>query len=236
MNANRNPGILRSSPMLLALALLPGLALAERPMNVDDAGTLDRGGAKVEFGWSKDDQVKGFEGAVGYGPIDNVEVELSLARMKDSDASPEQTFKGVGAAVKWVPLQQETGLSAGLKFEWGREKATDDAGLDESADGKALIVLVGWGLASGQTLHLNLSREWVKVEGETEAGNGWGVGTAYPLTEQLALTAEFFGAQHSAPDRAIGLRYEIQDGLKLSGAIGRGNDRSFANLGIAWEF
>ena len=51
---------------LLALAASP--ALAERPMAVDDAGTLERGGAKLEFGWSKDDSVRGLEGAAGFGP------------------------------------------------------------------------------------------------------------------------------------------------------------------------
>ncbi|MCB1954853.1 MAG: hypothetical protein KDG55_04215 [Rhodocyclaceae bacterium] len=205
-------------------------------MNVDDAGTLDLGGAKVEFGWSKDDHTKGLEAAVGYGPIENVEIELSGGWAKDDDASPEQTFKGLGFAVKWVPLQQETGLSAGLKFEYGREKASDDADLDETATGKGVIGLVQWGLASGQRLHLNLSREWVRVDGDTEAENGWGVGTAYPLSDSLYLIGEVFGSQHSAPDRAIGVRYEIQEGLKVSGELGRGNDRSFANLGIAWEF
>ncbi|MCB1889943.1 MAG: hypothetical protein KDH20_20220 [Rhodocyclaceae bacterium] len=213
-----------------------GLALAERPMNVDDAGTLDLGGAKVEFGWSKDDRTKGLEAAVGYGPIENVEVELAGGWARDDDADPEQTFKAVGFAVKWVPLQQETGLSAGLKFEYGREKATDDAGLDETATGKAVIALVQWTLGSGQLLHLNLSREWVEVDDDTEAENGWGLGTAYPLSDQLFLVAEAFGSQHGAPDKAVGVRYEIQEGLKLSGEIGRGNDRSFANLGIAWEF
>ncbi len=226
----------RQTAAMLVAAALPGLVLAERPMNVDDAGTLDVGGAKVEFGWSKDDSVRGLEAAVGYGPIANVEVELSLARAEDNDASPDQTFKGVGAALKWVPLQQDVGPSAGLKFEWGREKASDDGDLDETAEGKAVLVLLGWGLDSGQTLHLNLSREWVEVDDETEAENGWGVGTAYPLSEVLDVTAEVFGSQHGAPDRALGLRYELQEGLKLSGAIGRGNDRSFANLGIAWEF
>ncbi len=220
----------------LALLAACGSAIAERPMNVDDAGTLDHGGAKVEFGWSKDDQTKGFEAAVGYGPIENVEVELAGGWAKDDDASPEQTFKGLGFAIKWVPLQQEIGLSAGLKFEYGREKATDDAGLDETATGKAIIALVQWGLPSGQLLHLNLSREWVEIDDDTDADNGWGLGTAYPLTDRVFLVAEAFGSQHGAPDKAIGVRYEIQDGLKLSGEIGRGDDRSFANLGLAWEF
>ena len=221
---------------LIATLMIPGAALAERPMTVDDAGTLPLGGAKVELGWSKDDHVKGFEAAVGYGPIDNVEVELSVGRAKDDDVSPDQTFEGIGAAVKWVPLQQETGPSVGLKFEWGREDASDDADLDETADAVAVIALFGWGLESGQTLHLNLSREWVEVDDETEADNGWGIGTAYPVTDELAVTAEVFGSLYHAPDKALGLRYEIIEGLKVSGAAGRGSGRSFANVGVAWEF
>ena len=96
---------------LLALAASP--ALAERPMAVDDAGTLERGGAKLEFGWSKDDSVRGLEGAAGFGPIDNVELELGFGRAKDREPSPHVNVRGLGAAVKWVPLQAETGLSAG---------------------------------------------------------------------------------------------------------------------------
>ena len=46
-----------------------------------------------------------------------------------------------------------------------------------------------------------------------------------------------YGATRTArPDKAIGLRYEVFDGFKLSAAVGRGNDRSFGNLGVAWEF
>ena len=230
MNDQSRRTVRRGVRMLAAALMIPGVALAERPMAVDDAGTLPRGGAKVELGWSRDDAVKGFEGAVGYGPIDNVEVELGLSRAKDDDVSPRQTFEGVGAAVKWVPLQQEVGLSAGLKFEWGREEASDDAG------GIALIALLGWGFESGQTLHLNLSREWIEVDDDTEADNGWGIGTAYPLLEGLAITAEVFGSLYHAPDKALGLRYEVAEGLKLSGAVDRGSSRSFANLGVAWEF
>ena len=67
-------------PIVLAslFAFCAAPAFAERPMAVDDAGTLERGGAKLEFGWSRDDAVRGYEGAAGFGPIDNVEVELTL--------------------------------------------------------------------------------------------------------------------------------------------------------------
>ena len=96
--------------------------------------------------------------------------------------------------------------------------------------------MLGWGFESGQTLHLNLSREWIEVDDDTEADNGWGIGTAYPLLEGLAITAEVFGSLYHAPDKALGLRYEVAEGLKLSGAVDRGSSRSFANLGVAWEF
>ena len=63
---------------LFALHAMP--VFAERPMAVDDAGALERGGAKLEFGWSPDEAVRGYEGAAGFGPIDTVEVELGFGR------------------------------------------------------------------------------------------------------------------------------------------------------------
>jgi len=50
------------------------------------------------------------------------------------------------------------------------------------------------------------------------------------------LTAEVFGEEGSGPDKALGLRYEVIEGFKISGAIGRGNERGFGQIGFAWEF
>jgi hypothetical protein len=219
---------------VLAVSALP--ASAERPMAVDDAGTLERGGAKVEFGWSRDDEARGFDGAVGYGPIDNLEVELALERGRDSASDPDVRMRGVGVAMKWVPLQAETGLSAGLKLEAARVRADVDHGDSETARAHAVHGLASWRFAAGQAVHVNLGREWVRVDGDTEAENLWGVGVEHPLTAELTVAAEVFGAEDARPDRQIGVRYEIAEGVKLSAAIGRGNDRSFGNAGIAWEF
>ncbi len=213
-------------------ALLGGVgtpALAERPMVVDDAGTLARGDAKLEFGWSKDDSVRGLEGAVGYGPIDNVEVELGFGRGKDRDPSPDANVRGIGAAVKWVPLQSETGLSAGLKYEYAREHVSGEG--TEYAN--ALLGLATWAFSAGPKVHVNLGRAWVRHGYNV---NLWGVGAEFPLTEQFDFTLETFGEEHSGPDRQVGVRYEIAEGLKLSAAAGRGNGRNIANAGVAWEF
>ena len=224
--------------LLSALACLAGAspALAERPMVVDDAGTLEKGGAKLEFGWSRDDRTRGFDGAAGFSPIDDLELELGLSDVRDHSIDPTVRARGVGAALKWVPLQAETGLSAGLKIEYAQVRAKAHGLPDETGRGAALTGLATWAFATGQSVHLNLGREWLRVDGRTEAANTWGIGAEHPLTEKLTVAAEIFGAEESAPDRQIGLRYEIAEGVKLSGAYGRGNDRSFANVGVAWEF
>lgn len=218
-------------PIVLAslFAFCSAPAFAERPMAVDDAGTLERGGAKLEFGWSRDDAVRGYEGAAGFGPIDNVEVEVGFGRAKDRDADPDAKIHAVGAAIKWVPLQSETGLSAGLKYEYGRERVSGE----DSTRVDALAGLATWAFEQGPRVHVNLGREWAR---DYEDVNFWGVGLDLPLTEQLDFVVETFGAEHSGPDRQVGLRYTIAEGVKVSGAVGRGNDRNIANVGVAWEF
>lgn len=224
---------LRKLLVVSLLSTLASSALAERPMTVDDAGTLARGDAKLELGWSKDDKTRGFEGAVGYGPIENVEVELAFGRSRDHAAEPTDTIRAVGAALKWVPLQSDNGLSAGLKVEYAHENA------HQSTDARigAINGLLSWNFAIGPRLHVNLGHEWVEWVGDADEDvNTWGVGLDVPVSDKLSFIAETFGAEGSVPDRQIGLRYEIADGLKLSGAVGRGNDRTLANLGMAWEF
>lgn len=211
-------------------------ALAERPMAVDDAGTLDRGGAKLEFGWSKDHKERGWEGAAGYAPLDNLELELGFARAIDHDTDPNTRLRGLGFAAKWVPLQSETGLSAGLKFEYGRTRMNDRINPSETEHARALLGLASWRFASGQIIHVNLGREWVKVDGPDDSANTWGIGFEQPISENLQLTLETYGADHIRPDKQVGLRWEVADGLKLSIAAGRGNGRNFGNAGIAWEF
>lgn len=200
-------------------------------MNVDDASTLDKGGAKLEFGWSRDDRAKGLDGAAGFSPLENLEVEIGLARARDAAASPDETTHTYGLALKWVPWQHDTGWSAGLKYEYGRDRLEG-----VSTRTHALTGLLTWAFEGGAKLHINLGREFVRERGHSDHANTWGVGVDMPLTPRLDLIVESFGASHSGPERAVGVRYRIADGLKVSAAVGRGNERSFANAGIAWEF
>lgn len=219
--------------VLLVAALLATAhaAHAERPLAVDDASVLDLRATKLEAGWRKDGAAKGFDTEVGYGPLPGLELALGFGRLRDDDAG--ETLRAWGLAAKWVPLATEEGLSAGLKAEFGR--GVGDAGARPRE--ARLLALVTWAFGDERpALHVNAGREWTRADGARDHANLWGVALDVPLTGSLQLVMETFGRQHAGPNRAAGLRYTLVEGLKISAAYGRGNDRIFANAGIAWEF
>lgn len=232
--------------MLLAASLGLAIALpaqAEGPMATDDAGTLDVGGMKIEGALSRDDKTRGAELGLGYGPIENVELGLTFARETDRDPNPSTRVRGTGIGIKWVPIQNDTGWSLGLSFGYGHARVNERSTPDKFTEKEyAIAGLATYRFENGQVLHMNVGSTRTKVQadsdtaGDSETLHNWGVGYEFPLMEKLQLTAEIYGEEHAGPDKALGLRYEILDGLKLYGSIGRGNDRSFGNLGVAWEF
>lgn len=218
---------------VFAFALTAQRAIAEGPMATDDAGTLDVGGMKVESVWSKDDKTRGGELLFGFSPIENLELEVAAVRARDDDFKA----KAVGFGAKWVPYQNDTGWSLGARFDDGRTRVTERATSDKFTEREyALTGLASYRLENGQVLHLNLGTVRVKAQGERETLGTWGAGYEFPLAVKLQLTVEAYGEEHARPDKAIGLRYEIFDGFKISGVVGRGNDCSFGQVGFAWEF
>lgn len=222
---------------LLPILLTPAPSFAEGPMNTDDAGTLDRGGMKLEGVLSRDDKERGGELVFGFGPVENVEIGLSYAKATDRTDDPSTKLRGTGIGVKWVPIQNDTGLSLGMSLGYGSTRVDERATPDKYTEKEyAVSGLVTWRFDNGQVLHANAGATRVKAQGASDDIGTWSIGYEFPLIDNLKLTAEVFGEEHSRPDKAIGLRYEIIEGLKLYGAVGRGNDRNFGNIGIAWEF
>ncbi len=228
-------------PLLLTLAMPP--AFAEGPMNTDDAGTLDVGGMKVEAVLGRDDKARSTELGFGYGLIENVEVGLSFARETDRADDPSTKVRGTGIGIKWIPIQNDTGWSLGMSLGYGHARVNERSAPDKFTEKEyAIAGLASYRLENGHVLHMNLGAARVKVQadsdtaGESETLGNWGIGYEFPLMEKLQLTVETYGEERSSPDKALGLRYEILDGLKVYGSVGRGNDRSFGNLGVAWEF
>lgn len=215
-------------------------AIAEGPMATDDAGTLGVGGMKAEAVLGRDDKVRSAELGFGYGVIENVELGLVLQRETDRADDPSAKLRGTGIGIKWVPIQNkgdEGGWSFGLSFGYGKARVNERSTPAKFTEKELSVAgLATYHFENGQVLHMNLGSTRVKAQGESESVGTWGIGYEFPLMEKLQLTVEAFGEEHSGPDKAIGLRYEIADGLKLYGSFGRGNHRSFGNLGVAWEF
>lgn len=187
-------------------------AHAERPMVTDDAGTLARGGFKLEAGASRAAGVTALDAAAGVGLLDGLEAEL-------------------GVALKWVPLQRETGLSAGLKWEAERVRAAG-----ESARSQALLGLLSWRFDNGVAWHNNLGYRRSRDASGREGAAVWASGVDLPIAERWQLTAEAFGERGTRPGQQLGLRWRVAEGLAVSAAVGRSDGVRQANAGVAWEF
>lgn len=214
------------------LSLSPTLpAHAEGPMNTDDAGTLDKGGMKIEAILGKDDQEKGGELLFGFSPLENMEMEIGFSRTNDGSTNPDNESNGIAFGAKWVPYQNVTGWSFGARFDYARYTTGEYA-----KHGYALTGLASCRLENGQVLHINPGVAHSRTQGVHETVGTWGIGYEFPLVEKLQLTVETYGEEHSRPDKAVGLRYEVFDGFKISAAAGQGNEHNFGQAGFAWEF
>jgi len=224
-------------PILAMVMAWMAQALAEPPMHVDDAGTLGKGGMKLEGAWLRDDKERGGELVFGFAPIEHLEIGITAKRSADHDPNPSTKLHGTGIGLKWVPYQNETGWSLGLKIDLDRTRVDDRSNEENFTEKERLVTaLATYRFESGQAVHLNLGATRFKAPLERETRGTWGLGFEQQLTENLKLTTEIFGEEQARPDKAIGLRYKIIEGLKVSGAVGRGNNRSFWQIGFAWEF
>ncbi len=222
--------------ILLTVALFTTSANAEPPMHVDDAGTLARGGMKIEGALMRDDATRGGELVLGWTPVDHLEIGVLLAREHDRSASPATRLTGNGVAFKWVPIQGDTGWTLGFRLDLGRTRVHDEAAAEKFTEREtAFTLLATYRWAEESVFHANLGTRRVRTHGQGHPTATWGVGYEHPLAAGLKLTAEVFGEEGARPDQAVGLRYELLPGLKVSAAIGRGNDRSFGQVGFAWE-
>jgi hypothetical protein len=213
--------------LLLIAGLMACCALAaraERPMVTDDAGTLARGGFKLEAGASRAAGVTALDAAAGVGLLDGLEAELGGARARGGE-------RAIGVALKWVPLQRETGLSVGLKWEAERVRAGG-----ESARSQALLGLLSWRFDNGVAWHNNLGYRRSRDASGREGAASWASGVDLPIAERWQLTAEAFGERGTRPGQQLGLRWRVAEGLAVSAAVGRSDGVRQASAGVAWEF
>ncbi|WP_217126584.1 hypothetical protein [Hydrogenophilus thiooxidans] len=221
--------------VVLAAVMAGGGVFAQPPMSVDDAGTMDDGGKKVEAVWRKVGAVRAWEMTAGFSPAQHWEIGVAWDREKDLESHLQD--RGALLVVKWVPVQTETGWSVGAFFDLGhrqwRSPATDEKDRYQSMSALGLATY----RANGHVVHLNAG-----VARDTQSDENtvvWGLGYEYELSDTVALLAQYYGEERSSPTRGVGVRWTVADGMKVGVMVDRasGRDRETAvALSWAWEF
>ncbi len=221
-----------------ACGLLSAAAVrAEAPMTTDDAGTLAQSAMKLEANFMRQDKVRAADLIYGVGLWPGVELGVALARLRDTGTDPRATFRARGFSVKWVPRASDEGWSLGARWDMGRVTGPDPSSNARITERDyAITALASYRLVNAQVLHLNAGHQTLRSPNARLHAATWAAGYEFPVTSGLQLTAEVYGAQRQRPDKAIGMRYALIDNVKLSAAVGRGNSRTFGQVGAAWEF
>lgn len=201
-------------------------SLAEAPMVTDDAGTLDKNGKKIEGGFAKTGSERSYLLGAGYSPVDTLELGVSFLHARDKTIPA--TANGTGLVAKWIPYKNGV-FAAGVKLDWLRVKVKGgDAGREIT-----LTALASARFESGYVVHANAGR--TSISGGDHANN-WAVGLEVPVAEKMQITGDLYGTTGSDTGKQIGLRWELQKGLKLSAAVGRANASNTVFTGFSWEF
>ncbi|MBL8372326.1 MAG: hypothetical protein JNK28_13140 [Burkholderiaceae bacterium] len=216
-----------------ALSLWCAGAFAEAPMVTDDAGTLGKGGYKVEFEWAREGSVRGPALGFGFAPVEHLEIGLVVARASDHATVPSTAERTTGLSFKWVPLTWgET--TAGLKLELANARPDGAPRVRDTA----LTLLLTHRYDGGHAVHLNLGPAVARPQGgPSQSVNTWSIGGEWALSPTVSLTGDLFG--DSGPGdtgRQLGLRWRVQEGVALSIGLGRQNGQNLGRAVAAWEF
>ncbi len=198
---------------------------AEAPMITDDAGTLEKGGKKIEGSFMRSGSERAYLLSGGFAPVDNVELGLSLQHARDG--SNPASGNAIGLSAKWIPLKIGI-VSAGVKLDYIHAKSGG-----ASSNEATLTALGSARFESGYVLHANLGRNNISGGGHA---NNWALGAEAPVADKVQLTLDVYSSTGSDTGKQIGARWEVQKGLKLSAALGRYNTQNTAYAGFSWEF
>ena len=207
-------------------------AWAEAPMATDDAGTLEKGGTKVEGQWSREGQTRGLGLAVAHSPLEKLEAEISFARSTDRSGSPHVSNRITGLALKWVPISIGK-TNIGVKVDRSTEKP-DNANRARSSSIRGLYTLR---MESGHAFHMNLGRSSsTDSAGVSSMATVWSLGAEQEVAESVTLVGDWFGESGTSPGYLLGARWTVKEGMKLSAAFGRSQGQTLGRAFATWEF
>jgi hypothetical protein len=205
----------------LTAALLSAVAIADRPMEVDDAAVGEVGSGNVKL-WFTDVEGNGLTTVAGaYTLWKAVEIGAQVANGSGLTAT--------GLQAKWqITPSQDNGCNVAASLGWTRVKI-DGAGSANASGVNGLASCNGAGVGS---VHFNLG--YAKPSGGSGSTN-WGVAVerSYGV---LTPNLEVFGAEDIDTTVQVGLRGNLSKTLQLDGSIGRSDSTNIYTVGLRLQF
>ncbi len=209
---------------LSALALVPLLALAGRPLQTEDAGILEPGAWELETAWTrvKLDRERSFDRYLQLGRGLGADSQVALA-VGSANAGSERADLAavVGKTELWNNGRPEA--AAALTLAWSVD-AAKVAGQGWEHAGTTLSLVYSRSVGAGLTLHANLSHQ--RDEQAGRRSTGWNLAFEHegfdgPLG-RLAPMGELFGDDHRNAWWNLGLRATlVPDRFWLDASWGR---------------
>jgi len=203
---------------VLLICIFPAIAVAGRPLLIDDAATNAAGHGHIESWYDTEERT--FNVAPAFAPIDGLELGAVIAK---SNSSGETSYSL--QVKKLFTSPQENGCNTGGTL--GRTSVQNDNG----------YTLYGWGIVSCQSpqwgsVHLNLG--WIK-ERYGSSQQLTGLAFEYPL-ENFTPNAEWLRIEGEKNTMAIGARTELFKDVQLDGSYRVQDKQNYWTLGIKWQF
>ena len=212
----------RTLALVAALGLHAGLALAGRPLVVDDAGTNDKGKGHVEAWVTRASGVSLYSLSPAYAVGEGLEVGGLIARESSTD------LRASALQLKWrITPSQEKGCNVGLVA--GFSRISVPAAHENSTYLNGLLTC-NRGDSGSYHLNLGLSKP-----------NGGDAATSWGIAYERAFGAvtphiEWFGSEGSKPTLQVGLRGNVAETLQLDGSVGRSDGVTIYTLGVKFTF
>ena len=203
---------------VLLICIFPAVALAGRPLLIDDAATNAAGHGHIESWHDTEDRT--FNVAPAFAPIDGLELGAAIAK---SNSSGETSYSL--QVKKLFTSPQDNGCNTGGTL--GRTSVQSDNA----------YTLYGWGILSCQspqwgTVHLNVG---LIKERDFTSKQLAGVAFEYPLAN-FTPHAEWTRLEGEKNITAIGARTELLKDIQLDGSYRVQDKTNYWTLGVKWQF
>jgi len=237
----------------LVVVITASLALAGRPLTVDDADPVEKGHAEIEAGvyyeYNCDCKHWEFPAGIAIGIMPSLEASAGLGgqleeRSENAIKDSESSLSDVVVALKWLfwekcPLGARHALAPSIKFP----TADEDKGMGSGKNDYDLTWIISREIIPQISIHVNAGYSWI---GGEEDVIHYGLAVDWLPVDLIQLVAEMFAEdsrENAAETSAIfnaGIRIIPSETITLDLAYGTGikgeTPESIATGGITIAF